>query len=142
MQRSYIIALVACAGACGVSALIPGRPADPPPPVPMSQAAIEPPTELQAIAERGAKKEKLIARLIDGDLRLAAAAETFLTLNRDWPTLPPDLYEAYPDRTLTEQVAHMLVGAAELRLAADDPRREKVLDRLASELGDIAAAGD
>jgi hypothetical protein len=142
MRKSYIITLVACAGTCGVIALKPGRPTNPPPPDPTSGLLVETPSEILAITERWEKKERLVARLTDGDLRLADAVEAVLALNGDWPQLPTTLYEAYPGRALPERVAHMLVGAVELRLAADDPRRDVVLGRLASELGDIAAAGD
>src|SRR5262249_4879205 len=141
-RKPSISVLVACAGACGLIALRLDRPADRRPPVSTSPVVGETPAEIPAIAERSAKKGGLIDRLIAGDLRLADAAEAVIGLNRDWPLLPPELYEVYPGGSLRERVAHMLVGAVEFRLAADDPRRGEILGRLATELRDIVAAGD
>jgi hypothetical protein len=141
MRKSTITILVACVGTCGAIALKPDQPADRPPPDPTSGLMVETPSEVLAITERAAKKEQLLDRLIVGDLRLDGAVETVIALNRDWPLLPPDLYEAYPGRSLNEQVAHMLIGAVSLSLAADNPRREEILCRLTGELGDIAATG-
>src|SRR5262245_16521894 len=121
MRKSSITVLVACAGACVAIALKPDRPAHHPPPVPTAGIVVEAPPEVRATAERSALKERLIDRLIAGDLRLAAAVEAVIALNRDWPPLPPELYEVYPGRSLVARVAHMLVGAVKRRLAADDP---------------------
>jgi hypothetical protein len=138
--KSSITVLVAYAGACMAIALTSDRPADPPPRAPTDGLVVEAPPEVLAIDERWAKKQRLIDRLIAGDLRLAEAAEAVIALNRDWPPLLPERYEAYPGRSLDARVAHMLVGAVELRLAADDPRRDEILGRLAGELGDVTAA--
>jgi hypothetical protein len=80
-------------------------------------------------------------RVIAGDLRLAEAAEAVITLNREWPPLPPEFYETYPGPSLAARVAHMLVGAVEHRVAPDDPRRDEILRRLIRELRDVIAAG-
>src|SRR5262245_34039428 len=141
MRKTLITVLVACTGAYGVIALKRNRPADHPPQVPRTKFVSEAPPEIAAIAERVAKKERLLERLIAGDLRLADAAEAVIALNRDWPPLPPESYEVYPGRSLRERVAHMLVRTVELRLDPNDPRRGEILRRLDGELGDITAAG-
>src|SRR5262245_51072891 len=141
MRKSSITVLVACAGACGDIALVPGRRADARPPAPTGGLVVDTPPEILAIAERSARKERLIDRLIAGDLRLAEAAGAAIALNRGWPPILPERYEVYPGRSLDARVARMLVGAVEVRLTADDPRRDEVLGRLAGELGDVTAAG-
>lgn len=127
MRKTSITLLLACIGACGAIALNPDRRSGHPPTDPATGLVEKASPEHLAVAERSAKKVRLMKLLIAGDLRLVDAVETVIALNRDWPPLPPERYEFYPGQSLRERVAHMLVGAVEHRVAADDPRRDEIL---------------
>jgi hypothetical protein len=141
MWKNPITVLAAWVGICAAVTLMPGRSADYPRPVGRTEVVKEPPAEVLAIDERLAKKEQVIARLVAGVARLAEAAEDVIALNRTWPSIPPERYELYPGRSLKARVARMLVGAVTVRLAADDPRRAEVINRLTDELDEIDGLG-
>lgn len=141
MQKSSITVLVACVMASGVIALRPDRRPEYQPPVPAAEVVLEASPEAMAIADRLAKKERIIHRLIAGELHLFEATNAVIALNREWPPVPPELYDVYPGRSFEARVAHMLIRATERRFGADDPRRNVILIRLSRELGDICVGG-
>src|SRR5262245_21201010 len=141
VQKSSIIVLVASAMACGVIALRPDRRPEHQPQVPAAEVVMEASPETLAIADRLAKKDRLIHRLIAGELTLFEATNAVIALNREWPLVPPETYEVYPGRSLETQVAHMLIRASECRFGSDDPRRDVLHNRLTRELGDISVGG-
>lgn len=140
MWKRLISLVAVCGAACAAIALKPDRPADYPP-LAVTVEVAEASAEARAIAERLTKKDQLIGGLIVGIVRLAEAAEAVIALNREWPAVPPKLYEGYPGRSLSVRVAHMLVAAVEKRLDAGDPRRDAILARLIHDLSDITAGG-
>jgi len=141
VQKSSIIVLVASAMACGVIALRPDRRPEHQPQVPAAEVVMEASPETLAIADRLAKKDRLIHRLIAGELHLFEATNAVIALNQEWPRVPPETYDVYPGRSLEARVAHMLIRAAGRRFGADDPRRNVILVRLSRELGDISVGG-
>jgi hypothetical protein len=140
MRKTSIALLVAWAAVSGALSLALNGPAGEPDPTRATEICGEPLAEVPAVLDRVARKNRLMERLIAGELRLAEAAEAVIALNREWPRLSPESYQAYAGSSLAARVAHMLANAVEHRLTADDPRREEVLRRLSRELGDIAAA--
>jgi hypothetical protein len=135
-MKGFVAVLVLTAGLLGLVRL--GR--HPPPghrgPTAVRVRALP---ECGLVAARAVEKDRVLARLAAGQTRLIDAARAFLTLNRAWPPVPSRRYDRYPGRSLVERVARHVVELVETRLKGD-PRRDKVLARLAAELAELAAA--
>lgn len=132
-------AALVVAAACGTFWLAPRRPVPgpTPPPPPPTEVIEVPPSACEAVAARVVEKERLLARLIAGDVTLAGAVEEFQALNRGWPPSVPEWYDNFPGRTFGERVAGALIAAVRVRVTSD-AREAEVLDRLACELVALA----
>jgi hypothetical protein len=138
-MRGYAPAFVLCAAA-SAALMYSTRRWDPPPPEPEIEYYDADP-DCAILSQRIAAKERLGARVAEGEVSLAEAVREFLALNRAAPALPENRYDGLPGRSLGERVADRITFAVSAQLAGD-PRRERTLDGLACEQAALVAAGE
>jgi hypothetical protein len=90
---------------------------------------------------RTTASNRVIDRLVDGHLTLAAAAAELEVLHRDWVDYMAGLRTYYSGTTDRERFARSAVARVHVRLATDPSGRDEVIARLEAELASLFPAG-